>query len=275
MSRNLQFVNNSNKVVPAKIDTGGGDKPKYEDNSYNDGYKELQLKFTQKVTWLRFLPPVSGSQGSWIYDFNLFKAPEGQVHPTFVDPESFGQPSVWVYARNWFMKNAKEQLMKRDVNPHGFKLRSSPRGIAWVLVTGAESGSTLRLLNTSMYDGKYGGTSGLGYEIFNNANVRDNEPGSATIGQLIHGDITDPNKGKLVCVEKSLPESGDTKYASYTTRIGKADAPIKPLLEALTDEEYDKIVPLEKVLRIPTEEEQKQYLLAYIGESWYSKIFPE
>ena len=126
-----------------------------------------------------------------------------------------------------------------------------------------------------MYDGKYGGSTGLGFDIVKNATVRDNEPGSPTLGQLVHGDITAEDKGKLVCIEKSVPEVGDTKYASYSSRIGKAEAPIKDFLSKLTDDEYDKLVPLDKVLRIPTEEEQKQYLLAYIGETWYSKIFPQ
>jgi hypothetical protein len=277
MSRNITFVNNADKAEPViKQDTKSNEPAqKYEDYTYSDGYRELQLKFNQKLTWLRFLPAIAGSEHGWILNFNVFKAPEGQVHPTFVDPESFGKPSVWANARGWFMKNAKEQLMKRDVNPHGLKLRSSPRGLAWVILSDAPEGQSLRLLNTSMYDGKYGGSTGLGFDIVKNATVRDNEPGSPTIGQLVHGDITAEDKGKLVCIEKSVPEVGDTKYASYSSRIGKAEAPIKEFLARLTDEEYDKLVALDKVLRIPTEAEQKQYLLAYIGESWYSKIFPE
>lgn len=273
----ISFVNNSGKNPPIKEQQSNNTetKSKYEDYTYIDGYRELQLKFDQKLTWIRFLPAVTGSQFGYILPFNVFKAPEGQNHPTFVDPETFGKPSVWAFARNWFMKNAREALMKKDVNPNGIKLRSSPRGLAWIIVSEAEEGNSLRLLNTSMYDGKYGGSTGLGYDIIKNAEVRDNEPGSPTIGQLIHGDITDPAKGKLVCIEKSIPEVGDTKYASYSSRVGKAEAPIKGYLDKLSDEEYNKIVPLEKVLRIPTEEEQKQYLLAYIGESWYTKIFPK
>jgi hypothetical protein len=274
-TRNIEFVNNSNKPITTPINSGGSEStPKYEDYTYNEGYRELQLKFNQKLTWMRFLPPIVGSEYGYILNFNIFKSPEGQVHPTFVDPESFGKPSVWTFARTWFMKNAKDQLMKRDVNPNGFKLRSSPRGMAWVLISGAESGQTLKLLNSSMYDGKYGGSTGLGFDIVKNAEVRDNEPGSPTVGQLVHGDITKPDKGKLVCIEKSVPEVGETKYASYSSRIGKSDAPLKELMENLTDEEYEKITPLEKVLHIPSEEEQKKYLLAYIGNSWYSKIFP-
>jgi hypothetical protein len=276
MSRNITFVNNTDKTEPIiKQETNSETTSKYEDYTYSDGYRELQLKFNQKLTWLRFLPPIVGSEHGWILNFNVFKASEGQTHPTFVDPESFGKPSVWTFARSWFMKHAKDQLMKRDVNPNGFKLRSSPRGLAWVILSDAPEGQSLKLLNTSMYDGKYGGSTGLGFDIVKNATVRDNEPGSPTIGQLVHGDITAEDKGRLVCIEKSVPEVGDTKYASYSSRIGKAAAPIKDYLERLTDEEYDKLVALDKVLRIPTEAEQKQYLLAYIGESWYSKIFPQ
>jgi hypothetical protein len=276
MSRDITFVNNTKTTKPIlEQSTGDGEtKSKYEDYTYKDGYKELQLKFNQKITWLRFLPPIKGTEYGWLMPFNVFKAVEGQSHPTFVDPESFGQPSIWATARGWFMKNAREELMKKDVNPHGLKLRSTPRGLAWAIVSEAPKGESLKLLNTSLYDGKYGGSTGLGFDIIKNAEVRDNEPGSPTIGSLVHGDITATEKGKLVCIEKSVPEVGDTKYASYSSRIGKSDAPLQSYLDLLSDEEYEKLVQLEQVLRIPTEEEQRKYLLAYIGESWYSKIFP-
>lgn len=277
MSRDITFVNNSKTTKPIleQPSKDGESKSKYEDYTYNDGYKELQLKFNQKITWLRFLPPIKGTEYGWLMPFNVFKAVEGQTHPTFVDPESFGQPSIWAQARAWFMKNAKDELMKKDVNPHGLKLRSTPRGLAWAIVSDAAEGQSLRLLNTSLYDGKYGGSTGLGYDIIKNAEVRDNEPGSPTSGELVHGDITAPDKGKLVCIEKSVPEVGETKYASYSARIGKSEAPLQTYMDKLTDSEYDKLVPLEQVLHIPTEDEQKQYLLAYIGESWYRKIFPD
>lgn len=273
MSKNIEFTSNSNKS-PLQTNTETEPKSRYEDFTYEEGYRDLQLKFNQKITWLRVLPAIKGSTHGYVLTFNVFKAPEGQVHPTFVDPGQFGVPSVWDYARNWFMKNAKDALMKKDINPHGIKLRSTPRGLAWVIKSDAPEGESLRLLNVSMYDGKFGGSTGLGHDIIKNAEVRDNEPGSPTIGELIHGDITAPDSGRLICIEKSMPEAGDTKYASYSCRIGKSEAPIQEYMDRLTDEELNKIVPLEKVLKIPTEEEQKKYLLAYIGESWYTKIFP-
>jgi hypothetical protein len=273
MSREIIFESNNNVKSPIQLDNTES-KPRYEDYTYQEGYRDLQLKFNQKITWLRVLPAIKGSENPYILRFNVFKAPEGQVHPTFVDPESFGEPSIWAFAKIWFMKNAKEALMKKDINPHGIKLRSSPRGLAWVIKSDAPEGESLRLLNVSMYDGKYGGSTGLGSDILKNAEVRDNEPGSPTAGELIHGDITAPESGRLICIEKSIPEVGDTKYASYSCRIGKSEAPIQEYMNRLTDDELNKIVPLEKVIRVPTEEEQKKYLLAYIGESWYSKIFP-
>jgi hypothetical protein len=273
-NKTIEFQKTNNAPNPLQQNTQISEKPRYEDYTYREGYAELQLKFQQKITWLRFLPAIKGTQYEWILPFNVYKAPEGQTHPTFVDPKSFEKPCVWDYAQNWFRKNAPEQLQKRDVNPHGFKLRSTPRGLAWVLVSGNESGNILKLLNVSTYDGSYGGTTGLGHSIKQEAFLRDNEPGSPTAGELIHGDITEPEKGKLVCIEKSIPETGDTKYASYTARIGKSDAPLSDLYEKLTDEEVDKLTILENVIRIPSEDEQKHYLRQYIGDSWYNKIFP-
>jgi hypothetical protein len=272
MSRNkVEFV--KAEESPATTSHKNQEGAKYQDFTFEEGFADLKLKFEQKLTWFRIIPPISGTKfPHWLLNFEVYKAPEGQNHPTFVNPASLGQPSVWEQAKAWFLKNARERLANRETNPNGFKLRSTPRGIAWV-IAGEGDNQYLKLLTASTYDGKFGGTTGLGYEIAKAAEVKDNEPGSPTIGQLIHGDITDPTKGRLVCVEKSTPEAGDTKFASYSARIGKADAPLQPLLDKLSDSEFDKMVPLEKVLYLPTEQEQHAYLRGYIGDEWYKKIF--
>jgi hypothetical protein len=201
--------------------------------------------------------------------FQQIKDDEGRF-PSFVDPSTFGQQSIFAQAQNWFRKNAPEQLRKKDSNPRGFKLYPAKRGIAWVLVEGAPEGDRLKLIHTSLYDGQFGGAPGMGHNWFALAESIDNEPGSPTLGQKIYGDITDPTAGRLTKIEKT--DGGD--FANYSVGIGKSDAPLEPLMASMTDAEHDLIRPLEKVLRIPTEDEQKGYLKKLIGEKLFSQIFP-
>ena len=274
MSREIQFVK-AEEAPATKQRQAKVEGPKYVDITFEEGYADMRIKFEQRLTWFRALPPISGTKfPDWLLPFAIYKAPEGQNHPTFVDPSSLGIPSVWEQAKLWFLKNAKERLQNRETNPNGFKLRSTPRGIAWVITAGEDTEADLKLLSVSLYDGKFGGTAGLGAELKKQAEARDNEPGSPTAGQFIHGDITDPATGRLVAVEKSTPESGDKKFASYSARIGKSPAPLQAYLDKLSDSQYDKLVPLEKTLYIPTEQEQHDLLRTYIGDEWYSKVFP-
>lgn len=270
MKRNIEF---QTTPTSAPTNIAAGTKPAfstYKDDTYAPEFKGMQVKFQDKLTWLRFVPAIKGSQYPWMMKFKRFHDSEGRF-PTFVDPETFGLPSVFSHARMWFQKNKKEELYRKE-NPRGFRFYPQERGLSWVINANAGEGSRLRLLNASLYDGTRGGTSGLGSQIWTMANEIDNEPGSDTNGQSIHGDVSDPATGKLIGIEKSVPQSGQDQFASYSVRIGKQVSPLN--MGILTDDEMEKITPLEKVLHVPSEEEQKAYLRAYIGEERYAMIFP-
>lgn len=253
--------------APSPIAPREASGPTWQDNTFLPQFKDRTLKFKQKLTWLRFLPAITGSQYTWLMPFGQIKDDEGRF-PAFVDPAFAGQPSVFNHAQNWLRKNAPEQLRKKDVNPRGFKMYPAKRGIAWAIVDGAPEGERLKLLHVSLYDGQFGGAPGMGHRLFDLAESVDNEPGSPTIGQKIYGDITHPETGRLVKIDKT--DGGE--FANYNVGMGTKVAPLD--LEGLTDEEHNLICPLEKTLAIPTEEEQKGYLRRLVGEKLFNQIFP-
>jgi len=201
-----------------------------------------------------------------MFEFARYKEASG-AHATFVDPATFKEPSIFFKASAWLRKNEPECIASRDTNPNGFKLWPQKRGLAWVIDEAAEEGKRLRLLNVSLYDGSRGGSTGWGHDLVTEANAVDNEPGSPTQGQSIYGDITSNETGRQFCVTKI----GTGATASYKVTIGKTATPLN--LDMLTDEEMELICPLEKTLHVPSEEEQKAYLRAYIGEERFAKIF--
>jgi len=251
---------------------------KFRDDTYSKPYQGLQVKFQQKLTWLRALPAIKGSKYGWIMKFKRFHDNENRF-PSFVDPSTFGQASVFERARQWFLQNDKAALYSvkpsayndNTPNPNGFRFYSQDRGLMWVINAEEEEGKRLRLLNASLYDGERGGTQGLGSQIWSKANEVDNEPGSPTAGQSIHGDITSPTEGRLIGIEKSSAAGAD-QFVSYAVKIGKATTELD--MAPLTEEEVAKVCPLEEALHIPSEEEQKEYLKAYIGEEKFKLIFP-
>lgn len=266
MKRTLEFqdtpTNAPNPVAAAKA---AG--PSFRDETYAAPYKGIQVKFDQAIKWLRPLPAMKGSTYPWMMKFQQYKDPNG-AYPAFVDPASFGLPSLFFKASGWLRKNEPACLSNRETNPNGLKLWPQTRGICWVIDEVAEEGKRLRLLNVSLYDGSRGGSTGWGYDLFMESEAVDNEPGSPTQGKKLYGDITDPENGRQFCVTKT----GTGATSSYKTTIGKNRSPLN--LDILTDDEMNLVCPLEKVLHIPSEEEQKAYLRAYIGEERFGKIFP-
>lgn len=265
MKSTVEFQSNSSSAPSPLAPTGYGSKKTWQDNTYKPEYQGLTLRIDQKITWLRVLPPIKGSQHNWIHPFNQFVDGEGR-YTAFTDPQTFGQESLFAKAQQWFRKNKPECLYVADTNPRGFKLYSKKMGSAWVINSAAPEGSRLRILSKSMYDGIKGGSQGLGFQLWSLANQVDNEPGSATLGQPIYGDVSDPQNGRLLKIEKS----GEKQLTSYTAGIGKSIVPLN--MDELTDAEVDLIKPLETLLHVPTMDEQKAALLAYIGKDFYDAI---
>jgi hypothetical protein len=267
MKREIQFQTVANAPNPIESNRRASG-PTFKDDTYVPSHKGIQVKFQAPITWLRVIPAITGSQHQWMMKFKRFHDDEGRF-PTFVDPSTFGLPSVFERALQWFRKNDPTALYRKE-NPRGFRFYPQDRGLLWVVDVNGEDGKRLRLLNASLYDGERGGSQGLGYQVWAKAHEVDSEPNSPTQGQPVHGDITKPEEGRLVGIEKS--QTGEAKFTSYSVRIGKSASPLD--MSSLTDAEYELLVPLEQTLHVPSEEEQKAHLLAYIGKDRFDLIFP-
>ncbi|MEI6870677.1 MAG: hypothetical protein WCL08_00205 [Verrucomicrobiota bacterium] len=260
------------------VTTGGVSK--FKNMIFKGEAWKLQKKFTQQLSWLRFFPAIKGSQYDWMIRLNVFRDKGGV---TFVCPTSFDPNATDIFsvASIWLRKNNPKPLYRgaknkdgspnAESNPDGLKLWSTPYGAAWCIDDGEEDGSKLRLYFASLYDGSRGGTAGAAHNIVKASEERDNEPGSPTVGQAIHGDITNPAAGRLVKVERSKGDKSE--FPSYSIGIGKSAAPLMPLVEKLTDAETGMIAPLEDIIYIPTQDELHAILRGYIGMSLHKDIF--
>lgn len=267
MKKPIEFVNNTGSA-PDPIGTSR--EAGFKDMTCKEEYRELMIRFKAGLTWLRFLPSIKGSMYSWMMPLDIHADIAGT---TFTSPRALDRnaPSVFENAQRWFKRHHPEALYSRDTNENGLKLYSKRVGASWVIEEQAPEGERLRLLIRSLYDGIRGGTTGLAYNIHHEAESCDNEPGSGTVGQRIHGDITEPTAGRLVKIERM--QSDKSEYANYKIGIGKNPAPISHFMALLTEKEHNLITPLEKVVYIPTEEEQKEVLRRFIGDKFFSELY--
>jgi len=232
----------------------------FQDLIFKDkSYAAARLKFLEEKTWIRILPPVTGGKNE-----GVLKCVEVYEMGNRKWVRTPGRDPV-TDVRVWFYKNRKEEVYSK-ANPGGIKLWGKPTGVAFALLPNNPPAERLKVILASLYAGDRGGTPGLGHQIVTLANEVDAEPGSETLGQRTHGDITDPTAGRLVLVTKTT----GGEYASYKASIGKTPAPVAPLLADMSDEDLQKIKPLEDLIFQPSYEEQVQYLRDYLGEA-----FPE
>jgi hypothetical protein len=268
--KKIEFVNNTGLAQPEPV--AKSRELAFRDLVFKEEYKGRKCRFGQGLTWLRFLPAVKPSVYDWMMPVEIHRDINGV---TFVSPRSLDSnvQTPFDIARMWLYKHNKGALSSRDKNPNGLRLYSQRYGIAWAIEEAAPEGQRLKLFYASLYDGVRGGTTGLGYNVRREADARDNEPGSPTVGQLIHGDVTDPTSGRLVKVERAPTEKNE--YASYKAGIGKNPAPVEHFLNLLTDEEMELITPLENTIYIPSEQEMLDILKRYIGDEFYNQIFTE
>lgn len=271
--RIITFANTA-KTAPDPVETNN--KLRFRDLRFKEQFRERYVRFNNGDNWVRILPPIQGSSYMWMMRLEIIQAPDGQGErlPTFCHPKTFerGARSPFDDAFDWYFKNMREGLYSRYKNPNGVKLTTRSEGLCWMILSGAEPGEKLGLFHGNLYDGNWGGGPGLAYRIWSEANQIDKEPNSPTFEQKIYGDITAPNAGNIILIEKKKPESGE-RYASYNVRIGKTVAPIDKYIDMLTDEEHDLLVPLENVLYQTTQQEQHDILREYIGSKQYKIIF--
>ena len=273
MKKTIEFDTSAGKQSAITKPAYTGDKePSFKNLILRDDLYKKKRKFEQGDHWLRFMPSIKGSKFPWLLKVDVYQDKAGV---TFVSPTSFNERATDPFriAWDWFKKNKPELLSKKGVNPDGFKLWPTPQGVAWAIDKDKPEGQRLSIYVASKYDGSRGGQPGVAHRLELLATERDTEPGSPTHGELIHGDISHPETGKLAKI--TVSGKGADGFHSYTVSIGKNVAPLAEYMDALTEEEHNLISPLENIIYVPTVEEIHDILKGYIGEELYKEIFAE
>lgn len=271
MKKTIEFDTSAGKIPAiSKEKAPFGGESSFRSLIFRDDLFKLKRKFEPGDHWLRFMPPIKGTRFGWLLTLNVFSDIGGV---TFVGPTTFDERAVdpMRQASDWLRKNKPEVLRNKETNPTGLKLWATPQAVAWVIDDKMPEGQRLGIYMASKYDGSRGGSTGAAHRLETLASERDTEPGSPTLGELIHGDITHPTEGKLVKVTASAKDSKG--FQSYTVSIGKTVSPLEKHMECLTEDEHNMLAPLETAIYVPTVEEIHEILKGYIGGELYKEIF--
>jgi len=141
-------------------------------------------------------------------------------------------------------------------------LLPDPLSLFWVLV---QEGTKVlaKLVIASGYDGSRGAAPGIGHQIWQLTQERDED------GNLV-SDPVDPEKGLQICVQKTQPQGSG--YPSYSPRLGRVPTPIAEIIARMESSEIAALVPLEEVVRLIDEEEEWHLLEKVIDPATFAKI---
>ena len=273
MRKPIEFESNNTGKQPVIAPKQQFDGPAFKTLILRDELYKRKKKFSEGDTWLRFLPSIKGSKYDWMMRLDVYTVKTAAGGVTFVSPTTFNEKAENPFdtASRWIHKNKPELKSNKDTNPNGLRLYPSPQGLSWVVDEQAPEGERLALYLASMYDGVRGGSSGAAHRIKTLAEERDTEPGSPSHGELVYGDITNPESGRLVKINVTKPKGQE--FQSYAMSIGQKQSPLSASLDKLTEEEHNLIAPLERVVYVPTVEEIHEILKGYIGSELYTEIF--
>jgi hypothetical protein len=237
-------------LAPAKL---------YQDLILKPEFAARRYKFPPKPTWFRIVPARSGSDRDWMLGVHALQYSRGcHAHSKTIVQ---GGRSVFDVAYAWLKQNRPNDLFSKQ-NKDGFRLLTDPSYLCWILVE-EEGKIVARLLLAKGYDGSRGGAPGLGHQIWQLSEEVDEN------GDLL-GNPADPVIGAQICVEKrQTPES---RYPSYTLRMGRVPAPIDEMLAKMDPEEMAALCPLEQVVYLPGEEQEWILLENVIDADTIGKI---
>jgi hypothetical protein len=224
----------------------------YQDLVLKPDYAARRLKLAPGQTWFRILPKLRESTRGWMLGIHALNYQGGRhAHPKTLRQ---GAKSVFDHAYQWFKTNRPEALYSK-ANKDGYKLLADPLTLCWVLVE--EEGKMVgRLILASGYDGSRGGTSGLGSQIWQLTQERDEHGNLAT-------HPVDPDNGVQIGIDKIQPKG--SRYPSYQMRVGRVPAPIREFLARMDQGELAALRPLEQLIHVPSEDEEWGILGKIIG----------
>jgi hypothetical protein len=243
-------------------------------------YSKLQLKLREGDNLVRFFPPIQGTQNpTFILPLLVGKVDQTEfvtaIGDTALDIASrqVRDTSPLSQAYWWFYKNQKDKLYEPRSNPNGFRLRPKQVGLSWVIAFDEDRHPMVRLLSGSLYAGDKG-TKGVLGDVVLKSKEEDVDPINGEKTPKF-GDISDPEKGNFVNITKvkDHEERDPIKSISYKVTISTKTSPtLHELLEKVSGEDLDKVIPLDQVVGVAEEELQKQLLEDYLG-GFFKEIF--
>ena len=137
-----------------------------------------------------------------------------------------GAKSVFDHAYTWCKEKRKDALYSK-ANRDGYRLLTDPVCLFWML-TEIEGKVVARLILASGYDGSRAGTPGLGHQIWQLTQEKDED------GNLI-GNPADPESGAQISIEKT--QVPGARYPTYRLNKGRIPAPVTEMLGKMDPEE--------------------------------------
>lgn len=232
----------------------------YEDLVLKEGYRNYRHRFEPGKTKVRLLPAIrNNNEGEWFLKVPVLQHPSGRhAHPRTI---SSGAKSVFELAYTHLKENYPNRLFRKS-NKSGIRLLPSPAVVCWAIIQDG-NGTRLRLLLSSNYDGSRGGAAGFGH-------VLQEFVSRYGSNETVPGHPLNPIDGVSVVIERI--GSTDTKFPSYRLTLADDRSPLQPILDQLTDVEYNMLCPLEETIHIMEPEEEWKLLGKVVGDDLLAEI---
>jgi len=231
----------------------------YEDLVLTEEYRKYRHRFEAGKTKIRLLPAFNHGT-SWLLEVPTLQHANGRhAHPSVRTADA---KSVYDLALDYLSAKHPDRLFGPG-NKSGIRLEPLPVSVCWAIIQDAH-GIRLRLLVASLYQSKHrGGTDGLGrtiHEFVSRLGRDHSQPGHPL----------NPADGVSIVLERI--GVADTKFSSYRLSLADDRGPIQPLLDKISDMEYNSLIPIEETIRILEPEEEWHLLSAVMGDDLVAEI---
>lgn len=255
----IEFNEPTDDLITCSSPWSGSGTSTYQDLILKSAYASRRFKFPLGTTWFRIVPALKTSDKGWMLGIQALNYSGGRhAHPrTFAS----GNKSAFDHAYAWCKENREEALYSKT-NRNGYKLLSDPICLFW-MITEIDGKPVARLILASGYDGSRGGTPGLGHQIWQLTQEKDEN------GNLL-GNPADPESGTQISIEKTQVPS--SSYPSYRLKRGRIPTSVSELIGNMDPEEIAALAPLEGLAHRPTEEEEWQLLENVIDRDTIRRI---
>lgn len=268
MKKHIEFESSSAPKIPTMQNRQ--QQPQWQDISVKPEYRKMGIRFPEGRTLVRLLPHIKGGTGtSYVELIDVIKT------PGFTAPTTAGD--LFQRAYQWLYQNRPETLQRYEKNEKGekvrvdgFTLRPSTQAIAWAVYWAQDDKGNpgmpvkLGLMRSAFSSGK---NPGLLADIVASAEATEVEPGTDVASRVYANSIADANAGRNLTITKTVdPKLPRQQGTTYTFAISSKEAgPITSILDQVSDEEMNLLIPLSSVVNVLTEAEQRALLVSYLG----------